>query len=445
MDKAHPEQLTPHPTPSARPGEHPGARHPLAWVPTLYLAQGLPFYAVALVAGLMFKSMGVPNDQIARWTGMLGLAWVFKALWSPFLELARSKKRVVVALQVAGGAALAALALVLQLPAWFALAIALLGVVALASSTHDIAADGLYIASLSARQQAAYAGWQGAFFNGAKFLSLGGLVILAGFLEQRVGAPVAWSTVFALLGLLLAGLGLYHAWALPDTRPAAVAHAASTVRGTALLLLDVIRAFFAKRGIWLGILFIVLFRLGEGQVQTIGPLFLRDARAIGGLGLSTQEVGAIYGTAGTAAFLVGSVLGGWFTSRIGLKRAMPVLILAMNVPNLVFWYLSMAQPASLGLVTAALAAEMFGYGFGFVGMILFIMQVIASGPYQTAHYALGSGFMQLGFVLSKVVSGDIQQALGYRHFFLWVVLSALPVLLVTRFVRLEPEPHATAT
>jgi hypothetical protein len=207
MDSIRPDHLTPA---SGRP-----ARHPLAWVPTLYLAQGLPFYSVALVAGLMFKSMGVPNEQIARWTGMLGLAWVFKALWSPFLELAASKKRVVVVLQVTGGVALAALALALQLPAWFGLAIGLLGIVSLASSTHDIAADGLYIASLSARQQAAYAGWQGAFFNGAKFLSLGGLVILAGFLEQRVGAPAAWATVFALLGSLLAGLGLYHAWA-PD-------------------------------------------------------------------------------------------------------------------------------------------------------------------------------------------------------------------------------------
>jgi MFS transporter, PAT family, beta-lactamase induction signal transducer AmpG len=428
MDKAHADVLKPQ-----------AVRHPLAWVPTLYLAQGLPFYAVALVAGLMFKSMGVPNEQIARWTGVLGLAWVFKALWSPFLELARSKKRVVVVLQLAGGIALAGVALALQLPAWFALALVLLGLVALASSTHDIGADGLYIASLSARQQAAYAGWQGAFFNGAKFLSLGGLVILAGVLEQRVGAPAAWSVVFGLLGALLAGLGLYHAWALPDVRRSGAAPA--SVRATARLLGDVVRAFFAKRGIWLGILFIVLFRLAEGQVQTIGPLFLRDARAIGGLGLSTQEVGAIYGTAGTAAFLAGSVLGGYFTSWIGLKRAMPILILAMNVPNLVFWYLSMAQPEALGLVTAALSAEMFGYGFGFVGMILFIMQVIASGPYQTAHYALGSGFMQLGFVLSKVVSGDIQQALGYRHFFLWVVLSAIPVLLLTRFVRMEPAPE----
>jgi PAT family beta-lactamase induction signal transducer AmpG len=433
MDKAEPHHLAPH-----------TVRHPLAWVPSLYLAQGLPFYSVALVAGLMFKSMGVPNEQIARWTGVLGLAWVFKALWSPFLELFRSKKRIVVVLQIAGGVALGALALALQLPAWFALAIALLGVVSLASSTHDIAADGLYIASLSAKQQAAYAGWQGAFFNGAKFLSLGGLVILAGHLEQRVGAQMAWATVFGLLGALMAGLGLYHLWALPGPRadaapaPASVPVQSATLQGTAAVLADVIRAFFAKPGIWLGILFILLFRTAEGQVQTIGPLFLRDARAIGGMGLSTQEVGAIYGTAGTAAFLVGSILGGYFTSWIGLKRAMPFLIVAMNVPNLVFYYLSMAQPESLGVVTASLAAEMFGYGFGFVGMILFIMQVIASGPYQTAHYALGSGFMQLGFVLSKVVSGDIQQALGYRHFFLWVVLSALPVLLLTRFVRLEP-------
>ena len=435
MDNIAPDRLTP--ADARAPG-----RHPLAWVPTLYLAQGLPFYSVALVAGLMFKSLGVANDQIAHWTGMLGLAWVFKALWSPFLELAASKKRVVVLLQVAGGIALAALALVLQLPAWFGLCIGLLAVVSLASSTHDIAADGLYIASLSARQQAAYAGWQGAFFNGAKFLSLGGLVILAGFLEKRVGAPVAWATVFGLLGALLAGLGLYHAWALPGTLTPAPAGA--SVRATVAVLADVVRAFFAKPGIWMGILFILLFRLAEGQVQTIGPLFLRDARALGGLGLSTQEVGAIYGTAGTAAFLVGSILGGWFTSRVGLARAMLVLILAMNLPNLVFWYLSAAQPEARGLVTAALSAEMFGYGFGFVGMILFIMQVIAPGRYQTAHYALGSGFMQLGLVLSKVVSGDIQHALGYRHFFLWVVLSALPVLVLTRFVKMAPAGEAGA-
>lgn len=417
----------------------PATRHPLVWVPTLYLAQGLPFYAVALVAGLMLKSMGMPNDQIARWTGLLGLAWVFKALWSPFLELARSKKRVVVGFQLIGGAALAGVALALQLPAWFAISIGLFAVVALASATHDIAADGVYIASLTERQQAAYAGWQGAFFNAAKFLSLGGLVILAGYLEKRIGAAPAWTVVFALLAAIMAGLALYHLWALPGGD----AGKAKSVRGIATTLVDVIRAFFAKPGIWLAILFIILFRAGEGQIQTIGPLFLRDAREIGGLGLSTGEVGAVYGTAGTIAFLAGSIAGGYFTSWLGLRRAMLYLILAMNLPNAVFYYLSVAQPESLGVIAAALGLEMFGYGFGFVGIILFIMQVVASGPYQTAHYALGTGFMQLGFVLFKMISGDIQQELGYRTFFLWVVCAALPVLLLMRFVRLESDASAS--
>jgi PAT family beta-lactamase induction signal transducer AmpG len=411
-------------------------RHPLAWVPSLYLAQGLPFYAVALVASLMFKSLGVANDQIARWTGLLGLAWVFKALWSPLLELAPGKKGVVVAFQLAGGGALAAVALALQLPAWFAPCIALFALVALASSTHDIAADGLYIVNLSSRQQAAYAGWQGAFFNAAKFLSLGGLVILAGFLEQHLGPVPAWSAVFALLGAVLAGLGIYHAWALPAGGVSAAAGAA-TLRLAGSTLADVIRAFFAKPGIWMGILFIILFRTGEGQIQAIGPLFLRDARSVGGLGLSTAEVGAVYGSAGTIAFLAGSIAGGYFTSWLGLRRAMPWLILAMNLPNAAFWYLSAAQPTSLGVIASALGAEMFGYGFGFVGVTLFIMQVIARGRYQAAHYAVGTGFMQLGLVLSKVVSGDIQQALGYRHFFLWALVAAVPVLVLARLVRLD--------
>ena len=415
----------------------PTARHPLAWVPTLYLAQGLPFYAVALVASLMFKSMGIPNEQIARWTGLLGLAWVFKALWSPFLELARSKKRLVVGFQLLGGAALAALALALPLPGWFALAIGALAVVALASATHDIAADGLYIISLSARQQAMYAGWQGAFFNTGKFLAMGGLVILAGYLEGRIGVAPAWAVVFGLLAALLAGLGLYHSWALPGTLTEASADA--SLGNVARTFVEVVKDFFAKDGIWLCILFIVAFRLAEGQIQTIGPLFLRDARAVGGLGLTTTEVGAVYGTAGSVAFLAGSVGGGYFAAWMGLRRALPWLILAMNVPNLVFCYLSATQPTSLPLIAAALSLEMLGYGFGFVGIILFIMQVVARGRFQTAHYALGTGFMQLGLVLSRVVSGDIQAALGYRAFFVWVALCAIPALVLTRFLRVETE------
>lgn len=405
--------------------------HPMRWVPSLYLASGLPFYAVALIAGLMYKSMGVQNDQIAHWTGLLGLAWVFKSLWSPFLEAAGSKKMLVIIFQLIGGAALGLVALSLQLPGYFAISIALFGVVAFSSATHDIAADGLYMASLSNRLQAKYAGWQGAFFNGAKFISLGGLVYLAGYLEKSLPPAQAWTIIFAIMGVLLFSLGLYNSWALPGEKNAAPK---ASMHSIFVTLQDVIIDFFKKPGIWLAIVFIILFRAAEGQIQTIGPLFLREAKNLGGLGLTTDQVGTAYGIAGTIAFLGGSILGGYFASWLGLKRALPWLILAMNTPNLAFFFLSSSLPESMTIITAALAFEMFGYGFGFVGLILFIMQVVAPGKYQTAHYALGTGVMQLGFVFFKTISGDIQIALGYKNFFLWVLLSAIPVLVMTRFV-----------
>ena len=432
-------------------------RSPLAWVPSLYFVQGLQFFVVMLIAGLMFKNLGVANEQIARWTGLIGLAWAFKPLWSPFLELARSKKRVVVVTQFASAACLGAVALALQTPAFFALTIAVLFLLAYNAATHDIACDGLYMASLAPAQQAAYAGWQGAFFNASKFLALGLLVVWAGQLEKTMGVAPAWSLIFLGLAGLLAALAAWNAFALPtDAREGRTAGSAAEIWAT---LREVIVSFLAKPQIWRAIVFIVLFRFAEGQVQTIGPLFLLEPREKGGLGLSTEQMGAIYGGVGTAAFLVGSILGGAFAAKLGLKRAMVVLILAMMVPNLVFawfgharpaldagwplpaWAVALGAPAQLTQITLAIAVEMAGYGFGFVGMILYLMQAVAPGPFATAHYALGTGVMQLGFILSKTISGDVQAALGYTTFFDWTVLCGLPVLLMLPWVRL-PAPEA---
>jgi PAT family beta-lactamase induction signal transducer AmpG len=401
----------------------------------------MQFFVVMLIAGLMFKNMGVPNDQIARWTGLLGLAWAFKPLWSPFLEMARSKKLIVVAMQFTGAAGLALMALALQMPMYFAASIAVFFVLAYASATHDIACDGLYMASLNDKQQAAYAGWQGAFFNASKFLTLGGLLVLAGNLETRFGVFNAWSAIFVLLAVVLAALASYNAWALPGTLN--TEHADLTVAGVWQTLREVVQDFLQKPGIWLAILFIVLFRFAEGQVQTIGPLFLIESRAQGGLGLTTEQVGGIYGTVGTGAFLVGSILGGYFTSWLSLRRAMPVLIVAMAVPNAVFYYLASTLPTDMLHIGAAVALEMFGYGFGFFGMILFIMQAVAPGRFQTAHYALGSGVMQLGFIISKTISGDIQISMGYEHFFLWTIACGVPALVLMAFVKF-PAPEAAA-
>jgi MFS transporter, PAT family, beta-lactamase induction signal transducer AmpG len=403
---------------------------PMRWVPSLYFVQGMQFFVVMLIAGLMFKNMGVDNAQIARWTGLMGLAWAFKPLWSPLVELVASKKRVVVVTQALGALGLGAVALALQAPAWFALSVAVFFFLAFASATHDIACDGLYMASLDSKRQAMYAGWQGAFFNASKFLTLGGLLVLAGWLEKRQGVTNAWSAIFVLLAAILALLAAYNARVLPPaigTPPARSALWANFVE----VLLD----FLKKPGLGMAVIFILLFRFAEGQVQTIGPLFMIEARDKGGLGLTTEQIGSLYGTAGTAAFLVGSILGGYFTAALGLKRAMPLLIVAMMIPNAVFFGLARTLPTDLWTLGAAIVVEMAGYGFGFVGMILYIMQVVAPGRFNTAHYALGTGLMQLGFIFSKTISGDIQVALGYQDFFAWTLLAGLPALALWFWVR----------
>ncbi|MDI4633126.1 MFS transporter [Pelomonas sp. V22] len=417
-------------------------RSPITWVPSLYFVQGLQFFVVNRIAAFMLKNMGVENELITWWVSLIGWAWVIKPVWSPFLEMMPSKKRIVVAMQFTSAAGLGLLAVAMQLPVWFSAVIAVLFLLAYASATHDVACDGLYMAALDNTQQAAYAGWQGAFFNSSKFLVLGGLLVLAGYLEKTIGITKAWSVVFVMLAVLLVILASYNAYALPGTttqRGAAVS-AAETWRTLCEVVLD----FVKKPGVWIALLFILLFRLGEGQTQAIGPLFLIESRAKGGLGLTTEQVGGVYGTVGTLAFLVGSILGGYFTAWLGLRRAMPALILAMAVPSIAFYYLSAVLPDDLLRISVAVAIENFAWGFGFVGVILFIMQVVAPGRFQTAHYALGSGVMALGQMVPTGMSGAIQTHLGYQQFFLWTIACGVPAFLLMFFVRVPGREAAQA-
>ncbi len=410
-------------------------RAPYFWVPSLYLAQGLPFFAVMQLTQYMLQDRGMAMDDITHWTAAIGLAWVFKPLWSPFIELASSKKKVVVLFELLGGIALGLVAVAMQMPFWFSACIAMLAVVAVCSATHDIACDGLYIASLDEKGQSEYAGWTGTFFNAGRVIAIGGLVTLAGIIAERSNVVSAWTAIFALVGAMMVGLGLYNWWVLPPGRNAvSTSVKASDIANT---LNDVIFEYFKKPGIWVCILFIILFRAGEAQVQTIGPLFLRAARDVGGLGLTTVELGTVYGSAGTVAFIVGSIAGGYFTARLGLKRAILPLILAVNLPNIVFYLLALYQPTNMSLIGLALGAEMFGYGFGFAALLLYMIMVVAPGKFQTAHYALSTGIMQLGFTLFKGFSGDVQMALGYQHFFLWVLACAVPVAVMSQFISMS--------
>jgi PAT family beta-lactamase induction signal transducer AmpG len=411
---------------------------PSLWVPTLYFAEGLPFYAVNMMALIFYSRMGVSNTVITATVSLLALPWTLKPLWSPFLEMFRTKKFFVVLMELVGGLSLGLLALCLPLPGYFRYSTALLALIAFWSSTHDIAADGLYIASLSSKQQAEYAGWQGAFYNIARFVSQGGLLILAGYLEYRMPVVRAWMVIFGIVGAALVLLSLFHARVLPQG--GAERHS-RTLNDIFATFWDVVVDFCRKPNIWFLLLFVFLFRTGEGQVVKVGPLFLKAARAEGGIGLTTAQFGAIYGTFGTAAFIIGSILGGYFAASLGLKRALLPLILVMNVPMLTYFYLSTAMPTSVVRITTAMSLEMFGYGFGYVGVMLVMMQEIAPGKYQTAHYAFANSLMALGLIVPGFVSGWIQAKIGYERFFLWVLVSSVPAMIMAKFVPIRgPKP-----
>lgn len=404
---------------------------PARWVPTVYFAEGLPFVAVATVSTLMYKSMGISDAQIAFWTSLVMLPWTLKPLWGPVLEMFKTKKHFVVGTQFIGGVGFGLLALSLPLDGFFTYTLALFAIIAFNGATHDIATDGVYINVLSEKLQARYVGWQGASYNIAKIFAQGALVYLAGQLENTIGVLHAWMIVMAIFGGILILLSLYHARVLPS---GGAARQVTSMRDAISQFGSVVRTFFQKRFVIWGIVFIILYRFAEGQAIKIVPLFFKAARENGGLGLSTSEIGIVYGTFGAAAFVLGSLLAGYFTARRGLRKSLFTLCCFFNIPFAAYAFLAIATPASLTIIGAAVICEYFGYGFGFVGLILFMMQQIAPGKYKMAHYAFATGIMSLGMMIPSMLSGVISDWLGYRNFFIWVMVATIPSFLVTWLV-----------
>ena len=405
---------------------------PLAWVPTLYFAMGLPFIIVNMVATLMFRGLGIDDARITLWTSLIILPWSLKPFWSPLMEMFRTKKFWVVTTQLVSGLGLALVAMSLPFPNFFPYVIALMTVVAFSGATHDIATDGVYITELSKDLQAKFIGWQGAFYNIAKVFAMGGLVYLAGALKDHVGIVQAWMVVMGLCGGILFLLGLYHIRMLPSGG-IATAHADSfggAMRETKRIFLE----FFKKKYIWIYFAFILFYRFAEGLVIKIVPLFLNAPLDQQGMGLTEQQIGLYYGTFGVIAFVVGSILGGYFISWLKLRRALFPLVCIFNVPFVVYALLAWLQPQSMWIVGGGIVLEYFGYGFGFVGLTLFMMQQVAPGRHQMAHYAFASGIMNLSVMLTGAVSGYLSDALGYGMFFLAVMLATVPAFLVTWFV-----------
>lgn len=421
------------------------SKSPITWVPSVYFAMGLPFVVLNMVSVLMFKGMGISDGQIAFWTSLIMMPWTLKFLWSPFLEMYKTKKFFVVLTQLVTGLGFLLVGLVLHLPWFFSLCIFLMAIIAFSGATHDIATDGVYMAELSKEEQASWIGWQGAFYNIAKIVASGGLVWVAGRLLKHFGgvegatkevmhsaATNAWMIVMIAIGALMILLGLYHIKQLPSGKGTAVK--TESAKETFDRLVEVLKNFFTKKHIVYYIFFIILYRFGEGFVMKIVPLFLKAARSKGGLGLNEEQIGLYYGTFGAAAFVLGSVLAGYYISHFGLKRTLFSLCCIFNLPFVAYTFLSQVQPESGLLIGSMITLEYFGYGFGFAGLTLFMMQQIAPGKHQMAHYAFASGIMNLGVMLPGMISGFISDAIGYKWFFVFTLIATIPAFLITYFV-----------
>jgi len=406
---------------------------PWTWVPSLYLVQGLPYVLVLTTSVVMYKRLGLSNTEIGLATSWLYLPWVIKPLWSPIVEVVGTRRTWVLAMQAAMGATFAALAFLLPLPFGVQVSFALLWLVAFASATHDIAADGLYMLGLDDKRQASFVGVRSTFWRLAVLLGEGPLVVLAGVLEDQVDdRRTAWAATIAVLALLFGLVFLLHLWVLP--RAPLDVPARSTTVGAALRRFgQVFAEFFRKDRIGAALSFLLLYRLAEAQLLKMIPPFLLDPVAQGGLALTTEEVGFAKGTLGVAALLAGGIAGGLAIARWGLRRCIWPMVAILHLPDLAFVWLAVAQPDSYALVCAAIAVEQLGYGFGFTAYTMFLI-TLASGPYRTAHYAIGTGFMALGMMVPGMWSGALQEALGYPLFFGWVALSTIPGFIVVALV-----------
>lgn len=434
-------------------------RSPITWVPTAYFAMGLPFVVLNMVTVLMFKGLGVDDKLITFWTSLILLPWTLKPLWSPFLELFKTKKFFVVTTQLITGVTFGLVAFSLNLPHFFSISIALLAIIAFSGATHDIACDGVYMSELSSFEQAKYIGWQGAFYNIAKVIATGGLVYVAGIVIEHFSQgsqesavvlaanQKAWMIIMAMLCGTMVLLGIYHIFMLPST-PQKKGENSRNARQVMRELIGVLTDFFRKSHIVYYLLFIILYRFAEGFVMKIVPLFLKADRAMGGLGLSEKEIGLYYGIYGAAAFVLGSLLAGYYISARGLKKTLFSLCCIFNLPFVVYALLATFQPESHVLIAGGIVFEYFGYGFGFVGLTLFMMQQVAPGKHPMAHYAFASGIMNLGVMLPGMMSGWVCETLGkwfdkpggYEPFFIFVLIATIPAFLMTYFV---PFKYAT--
>ena len=408
-----------------------------SWVPTLYFTEGLPYFAVTSISVILYKRMGISNADIAIYTSWFYLPWVIKPFWSPIVDMLSTRRKWIVTTQFIMGALLASIAFTIPLGSFLQWTLCLFWLIAFSSATHDIAADGFYMLGLSEEAQSFFAGIRSTFYRIATIFGQGILIYLAGKLEIITNnITLAWSITFGILCAMLVILSIYHHFSLP--RPEAdKPRNVSNIKEALGSFGNIIVSFFKKPGIVPALLFMLLFRLPEAQLVKLITPFLLDSHAEGGLGMSTEQIGITYGTIGVVGLIAGGILGGICISRDGLKRWLWPMVMAISIPDLLYVYLSYSQPESLMIINSCVFIEQLGYGFGFTAYMLYLIY-FAQGEYPTAHYAISTAFMALGMMLPGMISGQIQESIGYFHFFVWVIICCAATFIVASQLKIDP-------
>ncbi len=412
--------------------------HPLAWVPTLYFAEGIPYVVVMTIAVVMYKRFGLSNSEIAFYTSWLYLPWVIKPFWSPIVDIFRTKRWWILVMQFLVGAAMGGVALTIPAPSYLQWTMLFFWLMAFSSATHDIAADGFYMIALSEKDQTFYVGIRSTFYRVSTIVGQGLLIMLAGTLEVYTRNPqTAWAYTFVTVATVMLLLALYHTFMLP--RPADDTDAAHpTIRSTVAEFLDTFVAFFRKPKVWIAITFMLLYRLPEALLTKISPVFLIGSQSEGGLGLTTAQLGFVQGTIGVIGLTIGGILGGIVVARDGFKKWLLPMVIAITIPDAVYIYFAAALPQSIPLVGACIFIEQFGYGFGFTAYMLYMIYFV-SGSHKTSHYAFCTGFMALSMMLPGMFAGMLQEAMGYLTFFIFVMALTPLTFIAAKLIKVDPE------
>ncbi|TRX11951.1 AmpG family muropeptide MFS transporter [Flavobacterium gawalongense] len=405
---------------------------PWFWIPLLNFASGLPYAIIISVSVIMYKNLGINNEDIGIYTSLLYLPWVIKPLWSPFIDIYSTKRKWFLSMQLLISIAFLIVGLAIPLSNFFVISLAVFWIAAFASASNDVASDGFYMLALEKEQQSFFLGIRSTFYRLSMLTGNGLIVVIAGYLEQEYGdKQKAWSYTMVVVALIMAVITIYNYFSTPKTETKIVENETESVPHKSFGV--VFATFFQKKQIGIALTFILLFRLGESQLLKMLTPFLIDPIAAGGMGLTTQDVGVIYGTFGVISLTVGGILGGIVISKDGLGKWMLPMILAMHLPIIGFILLSHFHPGSIIYVYLTVIAEQFGYGFGFAAFMMYLIYV-ADGESKTSHYSIATGFMALGMMLPGMLSGYIQEYLGYGNFFIWVFLATIPGLILSRFL-----------